>query len=72
MNRRSAEPRWLRIDPVACDGIGICSHLAPDVVRLDSWGFPILPDHALRPADRRAAEKAVTGCPRKALFIDPD
>ena len=59
----------LRVDIVACDGAGICAHLAPDVVRVDSWGFPILPAEPLSGARERQARAAVTACPRKALFL---
>ncbi len=61
----------LRVDPVACDGVGMCAHLAPDLVRLDSWGYPVLPRRDLDPAERPPAAKAVAGCPRRALSLDP-
>jgi ferredoxin len=62
----------LHIDPVACDGVGICSHLAPAIVAVDSWGYPILSTAPLSRADRRAAKRAVNGCPKRALFLDID
>ena len=60
----------LRIDPVACDGIGICSHLAASLITVDSWGYPIVDSHELGKRDRKSAEAAVAACPRKALFIE--
>jgi ferredoxin len=68
---RSSAAR-LRIDPVACDGIGMCAHLAPGVISQDSWGYPMLPSAPLGRADLRAAQAAVSGCPRRALFIVKD
>lgn len=59
----------LRVDIVACEGVGICAHLAPDVVRVDSWGFPILRDDPLSTGERRQAQAAVRACPRRALFL---
>jgi ferredoxin len=68
---RPAPPRErLRVDPVACDGVGICAHLAPRLVTVDSWGYPILPAEPLDRSGRRSAALAVAGCPRRALFID--
>ena len=61
----------LRVDIVACDGVGICAHLAADVVTLDSWGFPIIADEPLTGGRNRQARAAVTACPRKALFLAP-
>lgn len=60
---------WLRVDSVACDGVGICAHLAPDVVRLDTWGFPILAAEPLTAEGQRQAARAINGCPRSALFL---
>ena len=62
--------KQLRIDPVACDGIGMCAHLAAGLVRLDSWGYPILPNRPLRDNEQKQADKAVAGCPRRALMLD--
>jgi ferredoxin len=72
MRRPRARPEErLRVDPVVCDGVGICAHLAPRLVTVDSWGYPILTSEPLRGADRRSAELAVAGCPRRALFVEP-
>jgi ferredoxin len=57
------------VDPVACDGIGMCAHLAPDLVRVDTWGFPIIAGDPLTAREQRQARKAVAGCPRKALLL---
>jgi ferredoxin len=65
-------PGWvLRIDPVLCDGIGICSHLAADLVRVDSWGYPIVSHDGLDDRELRQAQAAITACPRHALFLSP-
>jgi len=60
----------LRIDPSICDGVGICSHLAPDLITVDSWGYPILtPDRLTRAGERRQGAAAVAACPKKALYL---
>jgi ferredoxin len=69
MSRRG---RSLRIDPTACEGVGLCAHLAPASITLDSWGFPVITERELTSADRRAATRAVLGCPRDALFLSAD
>ena len=62
----------LVLDPAVCDGVGICAHLAPDLVSVDSWGYPIVsPDPLERGSERRQAEAAVRACPRKALHLRP-
>ena len=68
---RPAQER-LRVDIVACDGVAICAHLADELVRTDTWGYPIIDDAPLTKRTRRQAAAAVTACPRRALFIAAD
>lgn len=60
----------LRIDPVACDGLGMCAHLAPDVIQLDPWGYAIFDNEELTGEEAAQARRAIKGCPRKALYAD--
>ena len=66
----------LVVDRIACDGAGLCAHLAPDVIALDPWGYPVISASstptAHEPIDEqwvRQVRKAVKGCPRRALHI---
>ena len=61
----------LEVDPITCDGRGLCAELFPERVRLDDWGYPII-DPA--PFDRRLrgrAKSAVSACPVLALRLAP-
>jgi ferredoxin len=60
----------LRVDPIACGGVGLCVHLADALVTADSWGYPIVPDHELTRREKRVAAAAVKACPRHALYLD--
>lgn len=72
----------LRVDMVACDGIGQCALVAPGLVSLDRWGYPVVradgaegaaeADRADRAdsADDAAAHRAVRACPRRALWLE--
>ena len=62
----------LRVDIVACDGVGICAHLADQLIKVDTWGFPIVDGRLLDDASLRRARAAVTACPRRALFLASD
>ncbi|HLH99877.1 MAG TPA: ferredoxin [Acidimicrobiales bacterium] len=59
----------LVVDPIACDGRGVCRDLLPEVVALDDWGFPILPAGPLPPEVVADARRAVSLCPRLALRL---
>ena len=59
----------LLVDPVACDGHGVCAELLPERIRLDPWGFPIIEPGEIPPALVDHAEKAVAACPRLALHL---
>ncbi|MGO8960440.1 MAG: ferredoxin [Streptosporangiaceae bacterium] len=58
----------IQIDPIACTGHGLCADLLPELIELDEWGYPMLPDHV--PADLAAhARRAVSSCPTLALKL---
>jgi ferredoxin len=60
----------LRVDPIACDGRGLCAEVLPELITLDDWGFPIILDQNVPPGLRYEAEEAVRLCPRLALCLD--
>lgn len=70
----SATPRVLVLNPIACDGEGLCHDVAPHLIGLDEWGFPLLTGGALRssiaPTDVGAARDAVNACPALALHLE--
>jgi ferredoxin len=68
MPRREIDLELL-VNPVACDGIGMCTQLAPDVVTTDSWGFPVVLRGALSDEEISQAERAAVGCPKRALLL---
>ena len=63
----------LRVNPILCDGFGHCAELAPDLVRLDEWGYPMIAGEPVPLSNLAALESAryaVRGCPRQALRIE--
>ena len=66
----SARALKLAVDPIACDGHGLCSELFPERVALDDWGFPLVDGAPI--SDRLAphARRAVAACPKRALRLD--
>jgi ferredoxin len=64
---------YLRVNPILCDGFGHCHELAPELVDLDEWGYPVIKSEVTPLSDRSAlqsARYAVRGCPRQALRIE--
>jgi ferredoxin len=59
----------LRVDPIACDGHGLCAELFPERVTLDEWGFPIVDDAPIPKSLERHARRAVSECPMVALHL---
>jgi ferredoxin len=59
----------LVVDPVACDGHGVCAELYPEGVLMDRWGFPLVDQAEITPANYRHAARAVDACPRLALHL---
>jgi ferredoxin len=60
----------LLVDPVACEAVGLCSHLAPTLIDLDRWGYPIMSSDNLTESEVGPADRAVRGCPHRALHAD--
>jgi ferredoxin len=63
----------LKVNPILCDGFAHCHELAPELVHVDEWGYPIISDQPTSTSDRailESARLAVRGCPRQALRIE--
>ncbi len=64
-----AEGRRLRVNPIACSGHGLCAELLPELIALDTWGYPVLADRPVPAGLARRATRAVTDCPELALRL---
>lgn len=60
----------LRVNPIACEGHGLCAELFPERIRLDEWGYPIVDAEPVPSALRGHAERAVDACPTLALLLE--
>ncbi len=71
--RRRSGSFVLKVNPILCDGFGHCHELAPELVDVDEWGYPIISTEPVPQSDSGAlqsARYAVRGCPRQALKIE--
>ena len=59
----------LRVNPVACDGHGMCAELLPELIQLDDWGYPIIKSATVPPALMDHARRAVDACPVLAIKL---
>ena len=59
----------LRVDPIACDGHGLCAELFPEWIELDDWGYPILDPRPVPAGLDEHARRAVKECPKLALRL---
>ena len=60
----------LRVDPIACDGRGLCAELLPGLITLDDWGFPLISSQDVPAALRGDTSAAVRLCPLLALRLE--
>jgi ferredoxin len=56
----------LTVDPVACEGHGLCAELFPEGIWLDDWGYPVLRGEVAI-EDLAHARRALSACPALAL-----
>jgi ferredoxin len=59
----------LSVNPIGCDGHGLCAELLPELVSLDDWGFPMVVDEDIPPQLMAAAKRAAHLCPKVALAL---
>jgi len=59
--------KTLRIDPIACDGHGLCAELFPERISLDDWGYPIIDSSPIPASLAPHASRAIKECPKLAL-----
>jgi ferredoxin len=59
----------LLVDPIACDGTGVCAELFPEMITLDPWGFPIVDGGEIPLHLVDYAKRATASCPRLALAL---
>jgi ferredoxin len=59
----------LRVNPIACQGHGLCAELFPERIHLDDWGYPIVDAEPIPKSLARHARRAVAACPALALAL---
>lgn len=62
--------RALKLDPIACDGHGICAELLPERIALDDWGYPAVDPRPISGDLLLDAKRAVAFCPALALRLE--
>jgi NADH:ubiquinone oxidoreductase subunit F (NADH-binding)/ferredoxin len=64
--------KQLVVDWVRCEGHGLCAHLVPELIHLDSSGFPVIMNIPVPPWLEKDAKQAVEMCPALAIRLDKD
>ena len=57
----------VHVDPIKCDGHGLCAELLPERIALDEWGYPIIDPTPVAGTLEKHARRAVASCPTLAL-----
>jgi ferredoxin len=63
------EGQVLAVDPITCDGHGLCADLFPELIALDEWGYPLIDPRPVPAGLLAHARRAVAGCPTLALRL---
>jgi ferredoxin len=59
----------LLVDPIRCDGYGMCAEMFPEGIVLDDWGYPMLRPGTIPRHLAGLARQAVEVCPALALRL---
>jgi ferredoxin len=62
--------KTLRVDPIACEGHGLCAELFPEWIARDDWGYPIVDARPIPRSFEPYAKRAVELCPVLALKLE--
>ena len=60
----------VRVDPIRCDGHGVCAELFPERIGLDDWGYPLIDSMPIPDELVQIAKRAVSACPALALRLE--
>ncbi|HYZ54856.1 MAG TPA: NADH-ubiquinone oxidoreductase-F iron-sulfur binding region domain-containing protein [Streptosporangiaceae bacterium] len=63
------QQKRLVVDWTRCEGHGLCAHLIPEIVHLDSHGYPVMLDIPVPDWLAKDAQQAVDMCPALALRL---
>jgi ferredoxin len=69
VGERAGQTEKLLVNPIECEGHGVCAELLPEMITLDEWGYPIVDGRPLPPGLERDARAAVSACPTLALRL---
>jgi ferredoxin len=60
----------LRIRKDLCCGAQLCTHVAPDLFRLDALGYNVSDGDEVPAGDEELAKQAARSCPEGAISLD--
>jgi ferredoxin len=69
VSRNRRDPRELKVNPVACEGHGMCIELLPELISADPWGYPVISPGQVPDELLSLAQRAVNSCPTLALLL---
>ncbi len=64
------ESMVLRVNPITCEGHGLCAELLPELMSLDDWGYPYPMTVAVPPSFEGLAGRAAKVCPTLAIHVE--
>jgi ferredoxin len=60
----------LMVDPITCDGRGLCAELLPEWIELDDWGYPIVRERPDAKITEQITRRTIAACPTLALRLE--
>ena len=62
--------KTIHVNPIRCEGRGLCAELVPERIKLDDWGYPIISPAPVTGTVAAHAKRAVNACPVLALRLE--
>jgi ferredoxin len=62
-------PVRIVVNPITCEGHGLCAELLPELISRDDWGYPMIHAPEVPAHLEHLARKARDLCPTLALLL---
>ena len=60
----------LRVNPITCEGHGLCAELLPELMTVDEWGYPDPVTTEVPRSLEGHARRAAKACPTLAILLE--
>ena len=62
----------IRVNAAKCNGYTLCNEIAPEIIKLDEWGFAYVENPEVPEDQVGLVRQAIQACPEGAIVVEDD